>query len=97
MLKLHPFVLYSIQSLGLLALLYKLFRYIRVRRLASTYFHDKTVLITGASQGLGKGWNSHIFSVGLCTYCVLWFFSALSYCARALSARRSSHHLCAQQ
>lgn len=53
MLQLNP-------SIGLLAsigiaLLYKLYKLIKIRSLAKTYFHDKTVLVTGASQGLGKG------------------------------------------
>ena len=46
---------FSLSSFGLIAFIYKLSKYIRVKNATKTYFKDKTVLITGASSGLGKG------------------------------------------
>lgn len=42
---------YSISSFGIIAFIYKLTKYIRIKNLTKTYFRDKTVLITGASSG----------------------------------------------
>jgi len=42
---------YSLSSFGVIALIYKLSKYIRIKNLTKSYFRDKTVLITGASSG----------------------------------------------
>jgi len=47
--------LLTLSSVGILAILYKLIRFIRTKQLRKTYFKNKVVLITGASSGLGKG------------------------------------------
>ena len=46
---------YSISSIGMIALLYKIYRFLYLKKLARYYFKDKVILITGASSGLGKG------------------------------------------
>lgn len=61
MLKINPLIVYSISSIGILALLYKFIKSLKLRQMARTYFQDKTVLVTGASQGLGKGTISRSF------------------------------------
>ncbi len=33
----------------------KLFRWLKIKNLKEKYFRDKTVMVTGASGGLGKG------------------------------------------
>jgi len=57
-------ILSCLKMLSLQSLLYatlpvlclaKLYKMNKLRRLRKTYFVDKTVLITGASSGLGKG------------------------------------------
>jgi len=51
--------LLTLSSVGILAILYKLLKFIRTKQLKKTYFKNKTVLITGASSGLGKGKNNN--------------------------------------
>lgn len=51
----YSLLTYSLSSVGILALLYKIAKNIKVKSLSKTYFQDKVVLVTGASSGLGKG------------------------------------------
>jgi hypothetical protein len=39
---------------GFMLMFFKIYKKMRLSRLSNTYFADKTVLITGASSGLGK-------------------------------------------
>ena len=55
---------YSLSSLGLLSLVYRAFRYIRAQHISDTYFKDKVVLITGASQGLGRSLAEEFYALG---------------------------------
>lgn len=49
------FSIYSLSSIGLIFVVYKIFRHFKLKNLTKTYFRNKTVLVTGASGGLGKG------------------------------------------
>lgn len=55
---------YSLSSLGLLSLVYRAFRCIRAQHISDTYFKDKVVLITGASQGLGRSLAEEFYALG---------------------------------
>jgi dehydrogenase/reductase SDR family protein 7B len=55
---------YSLSSFGLFAFLYKFVRFIRAKQLSKTYFRDKTILITGASSGLGKSLAEELYPLG---------------------------------
>ena len=80
MLKINPLIAYSISSIGILALLYKFLKGLKLRKMANTYFQDKTVLVTGASQGLGKG----TISRSLFFFNFIWFLlMIISYLAIA--------------
>lgn len=43
----NSLLVYSLSSVGLLAILYKLVKYFQTKSLKKSYFRDKTVLITG--------------------------------------------------
>lgn len=47
--------IYSLTSIGLIYVVYKMFKRFKLNSLIKEYFRDKTVLVTGASGGLGKG------------------------------------------
>ena len=51
-------------SIGVIAILYKLVDHYRTKSLVNTYFRDKTVLVTGASLGLGKAIAEELYKVG---------------------------------
>ena len=55
---------YSLSSFGIIAFIYKLSKYIRVKKLSKYYFKDKTILITGASSGLGKAIAEEFYPLG---------------------------------
>ena len=47
--------IYSLTSIGLIYVIYKIFKRFKLNSLTKKYFQNKTVLVTGASGGLGKG------------------------------------------
>ncbi|CAF0803652.1 unnamed protein product [Brachionus calyciflorus] len=55
---------YSLTSIGLIFAVYKIFKRIRTNSLAKSYFQNKTVLITGASGGLGKAIAEELYPLG---------------------------------
>ena len=57
-------IAYSVSSIGVVAILYKIIDHYRTKALVKTYFKDKTILVTGASFGLGKAIAEELYSVG---------------------------------
>jgi hypothetical protein len=86
-------VTYSVSSLGLIALVYKFYRFYYLKNLAKRYFQDKTVLITGASSGLGKGIHNLIIFLQEKKHNFYDFWMNISACRRALPSWSTANHL----
>jgi dehydrogenase/reductase SDR family protein 7B len=59
-----PSYLQVLSSLGVIALFYRLMRYLRTMQSMRTFFKNKKVLITGASGGLGKALAEELYPLG---------------------------------